>query len=139
MNQLTIFHINTERTFRGGEVQTLLLAKQLQVNGHQNFVFAQKKSLLAQEARGDGLITLELGMRGEWDLYAARKIRKAIRDNSPGILHAHTPHACALAILARGRRSLPAIVFSRRISAPLKRTTKYRQVDALLAVSPAIR
>ena len=135
MDKFTVFHINTERTYRGGEVQTLLLSKQLQRNGHSNVIFTQKNSMLATKAREEAIQTVELTMRGEWDTFAAQKIRKAIRHNRPAIMHAHTPHACALAILARGRSSSPVIVFSRRISSPLRRTAKYKQVDALMGFS----
>ena len=141
MNKLRIFHINSERTFRGGEVQTLLLARELQARGHSNLVIAQKDSPLAEKAQEANIPTLELRMRGEWDIIGAWKLRKAVQEYSPDIVHAHTPHACSLALFAK--IAPVGLVCSRRVIFPLPKNPltryKYRNVDAVLAVSQAVR
>ncbi|UCF81735.1 MAG: glycosyltransferase family 4 protein [Acidobacteriota bacterium] len=141
-DRLTVLHINTERSFRGGEVQTVLLARELAKRGHRNTVFAQAHAPLAHRAREEGLSAVELSMRGEWDALAAWHLRTAIRRLRPDVLHAHTPHAGAVALLARFPKKHPAVVLSRRVSFPIRKNFlsayKYRSVDAVLAVSHAV-
>ncbi len=138
-DSLTVFHINTERTFRGGEVQTLLLAQELQKRGHHNVVIAQAHSPLAVKAKESGILTLELSMKGEWDLFAASAIRKAMLIHKPDLLHAHTAQACSLALLARWNHRRIPVVFSRRLHSAIHNKLKARNVDAVLAVSSSIR
>ncbi len=143
MRKLTILHLNTERALRGGEVQTLLLARELNLREHKNVLCVQQGSPLARKARDSGVDAIELKMRGEWDLTAVAKLKQMIRLHDPDIIHAHTPHGGTLALLARGRKKIPAIVLSRRVSFPLKKNVlsrfKYHSMDGILAVSQAVR
>ena len=137
---MKIAHINTERTFRGGEVQTLLLARELQSRGHENVIIAQNGSLLSERAGEVSIRTLLLSMRGELDPVAALRLRKVLLQELPNIIHAHTPHAGSLALLARRKRT--PVVVSRRVIFPLKNflsRLKYQKADAVLAVSQSVR
>jgi glycosyltransferase involved in cell wall biosynthesis len=140
---LTILHVNTERALRGGELQMLMLAKELQSRGHKNRLILQNGSEALNQANERGLDFTSMSMRGEWDLMAAKKLRNQIRTTQPQIIHAHTSHAGTLALLARGNRRQPSIVLSRRVPLPLKKNAltvyKYRSMDAVLAVSHWIR
>lgn len=139
----TVLHVNTERTFRGGEIQTILLASELQRRGHRNVLFAQPGSPLADRGRRSGLATVEISMRGEWDVFAASKLRNSISDMAVDVVHAHTPHAGALALLAAAGRRQAAIVLSRRVARPIRQNflsqSKYQRADAVLAVSRTVR
>ena len=99
----------------------LFLAEELAARGHQNHLLLQEKSAAVEEAQRRNLSFEQLRMKGEWDLLAARRLRKAIERHRPNIVHAHTSHAGTLALLARGFGSTPPIVLSRRISLPLKK------------------
>ena len=137
---LIIFHINTEKTFRGGEIQTIHLTQGLQKLGHQNFLIARPGSRILQEAQAANIQTLTLNMRGEWDFIAAGRLRKWIDEYHPEILHAHTAHACAIALLARRGRKSPRIVYSRRVTYGGRYIRqKLKHVDVVLAVSKSIR
>ena len=48
---MKILHIDTERGFRGGELQVLLLMEGLKRKGHENFLVAPEWSLLTQKAQ----------------------------------------------------------------------------------------
>jgi glycosyltransferase involved in cell wall biosynthesis len=142
MNQkIRILHLNTEKTFRGGELQTLYLIQGLLERGHQNLLIAQKNSPLAERAIAVNAGVHEIQMSGEWDLGAILKLRKIIQEYRPDILHAHTGHALTLAILARIGIENLKIVFSKRLSFALKGLSryKYRSADAILAVSKPVR
>jgi L-malate glycosyltransferase len=139
-----ILHLNTERTWRGGEAQTLFLADGLRRRGHDVLVVAPPASPLARRAAESGLPVEPLDARGEWDMGAARRLAAILRSGRCGLLHYHTAHAIGIGTLASlmaGRR--PAVA-SRRVSFPLRGgplgRLKYRfRVDRVIAVSEAIR
>lgn len=142
MGHPSILHLNTAIAWRGGEVQTFLLARGLQERGYTNIIVAQPASELLKRAVLQGLPAVALPMRGEWDLRAVQELRRSIRRMAPDIIHAHTAHACTLGLLARSRKG-PRIVYSRRVSFPQKKNPlskwKSRAPDAILAVSKHIQ
>lgn len=141
-NHLIIFHINTEKGFRGGEIQTLSLVRGLQQRGHENCIFARPGSRILQQARDEGIPCFTLPMRGEWDFISGRTLRKLIGVQKPDLVHAHTAHACSIALMARWPDKRPPIVFSRRVAFPSRKALlrrKLKSVDALLAVSQTVR
>jgi glycosyltransferase involved in cell wall biosynthesis len=139
---LRVLHLNTERGYRGGEIQTLLLARELRKRGHVNVLAVPRGTVLADHAAQDGFDTHAFPMRGEWDVAAALRLRALVRGFRPHVLHAHTPHAGALALLARMGGRSPKIVLSRRVSVPIKGNflsrLKYKSADAVLCVSQAV-
>jgi glycosyltransferase involved in cell wall biosynthesis len=87
-----------------------------------------------------------LAPRNEVDLSSAWKLSRIIRQWRPQIVHAHDPHAVAMAGLALSFSApdpSPRVVASRRVDFHLQRHSfsrwKYRQVDLFLAASEAIR
>ena len=138
---LKSLHINTEAGFRGGEVQTLGLVRHLAAWDHPTILLAPPLSELAQRAEGAGLRVLPLKSRGEWDLLAVWRLRRLLHREDPDVLHAHTPHALTLALLARGNSPRPIVVGTRRVSFPLRSglsALKWARADALVAVSRSI-
>jgi glycosyltransferase involved in cell wall biosynthesis len=140
----TILHLNTESGWRGGEAQTLFLARGLARRGHASIVAAPPGSPLLERAVAAGLETLPVRARGEFDLRAARRVAAFLRGRSIDRLHLHSAHAVGIGSLATclaGRR--PAVA-SRRVSFPLHGgflgRLKYTwRVDRVIAVSEAIR
>ena len=98
---MKVLHLNTERTWRGGEKQCLRLAAGLRDRGEESEVVAQPGSPMAERARAEGLVVHEVPMRGEWDLGAVRAIRRLYRGRAPDVAHMHTSHAHTLGCLAR--------------------------------------
>lgn len=94
----------------------------------------------------EGPDLVPLAPRHEVDLSAAWKLSRIIRQWKPAIVHAHDPHAVAMAGLALSFGAptpRPLIVASRRVDFHLQRHSfsrwKYRQVDWFIAASRAIR
>lgn len=141
-SKLKVLHINTERGFRGGEIQTLHLIKGLNARGHQNILVAQKNSPLVKQAEQASISPIEINMRGEWDFVAALQLRKLLKQHSPSILHAHTAHAASLALLARTGKNI-ATIFTRRVTLPISRNPfarrKYSSLGGIIAVSQAVK
>jgi len=140
-------HIDTERTWRGGEQQMFYLARGLLHAGHEAMLVCQTDGAAAERAENEGIPVARLRMRGEADVLAAMRIADLARQRGAELLHAHTSHAHTLAVLAKLllRGKCPLIVH-RRVDfsihkLPLKLSLlKYRfGVDRYLAVSAAIK
>lgn len=143
---LTLFHMNTERTWRGGEGQTLALAQGLARRGHRSVVVAQRGGELAKRAAQAGVPTHEVAMRGEWDLAAVRRLAQLFRAERPAIVHMHTSHAHTLGVVASKWSGVGKRVVSRRVDFSIHRHAlslsglKYRfGVDRYVAISRAVR
>ena len=137
-------HIDTARTWRGGQRQVLLTVLGLRERGHRTVLIAHPDGELAARA-SEGHDLIRLAPRAEVDLHAGWKLSRIIKDLRPDIVHAHDPHAVALSALAlsfiTGGRC-PGLMASRRVAFHLKGNAfsrwKYHQVDCFIAASNAI-
>lgn len=147
-----IVHVNTERGWRGGEQQLLLLARGLRdvVPGIEQVVVAGPDTPLAQRARAADFEVLPISMRGALDRRARAALRRAFREQAPDLVHAHTSHGHSLAwgALRRGGPGpRPRLLVSRHVAYSIHRHVPFglarhkynRQCDALLCVSEAVR
>jgi glycosyltransferase involved in cell wall biosynthesis len=142
---LSSLHIDTARTWRGGQNQVLLTVRGLQAHGHRAILAAHAQGEL--RARATGLVeTVPLTVHGEVDIQAAWRLARLIARERPAVVHAHDPHGVAAAALAFAFGSAarrPALVASRRVDFHLGpgrlSRWKYRRVDLFLASSEAIR
>lgn len=137
-------HIDTARTWRGGQNQALLTVKGLRALGHPTMLVAHPEGELRKRAPQDPDL-VPLAPRFEVDFHAAWKLARIIRAFDPAILHAHDPHGVALAVLALGFRMPwppPMLVASRRVDFRLAShrlsRAKYKQVDRFICASGAI-
>ena len=138
-------HIDTARTWRGGQNQVLLTVLGLRALGHRAMLIAHAAGELRQRAK-EGLELIPLAPKMEMDLSAAWRLSRLIKQLRPDVLHAHDPHAVAMAALALSMSTQlhkPPLVASRRVDFHLTDNAfsrwKYRQVDLFICVSEAIR
>ena len=148
-------HVDTARTWRGGQNQVLLTVNGLRSIGHRAALVAHPDGELRRRAE-EGLDLIPIAPRTEMDLSAAWKFSRVIKRLQPDVIHAHDPHGVAMASLAlsmgsaanrstgsRQGASMPALVAARRVDFHLKGNSfsrwKYRQVDCFIAASEAIR
>jgi glycosyltransferase involved in cell wall biosynthesis len=140
-------HVDTARTWRGGQNQVLLTVNGLRAMGHRAALVAHPSGELRHRAE-QGLELVPLAPRTEVDFTAAWRFARVVKRLQPDIIHAHDPHAIAMAgvalsfgVAAGGRA--PALVASRRVDFHLKGNSfsrwKHRQVDCFIAASDAIR
>ena len=143
-------HIDTARSWRGGQNQALLTVRGLRALGHRAELVAHPDGELRKRAQGIDVIPL--APRSEVDVSAAWRLARIVRDLAPDIIHAHDPHGVAMASMAlsisaasrwRTGRRAPALVAARRVDFHLKPNSfsrwKYRQVDCFISASDAIR
>ena len=141
-------HIDTAKTWRGGQNQVLLTVLGLRALGHRATLVANGEGELRQRAK-EGLDLVPLAPVTEMDLSAAWKLSRLMKQLRPDVIHAHDPHGVAMAALAlsmsgaRTPRPLPPLVASRRVDFHMKGNAlsrwKYRQVECFVCASDAIR
>ena len=142
-------HVDTARTWRGGQNQVLLTVNGLRSIGHRAALVAHPDGELRRRA-DEGLELIPIAPRTEMDLSAAWKFSRLVKRLRPDVIHAHDPHGVAMASLALSIGSasakgepMPALVAARRVDFHLKGNSfsrwKYRQVDCFIAASEAIR
>src|SRR5215510_13496781 len=128
-------HVDTARTWRGGQNQVLLTVNGLRAIGQRATLVAHPDGELRRRV-DEGLDLLPLVPRTEMDLSAAWKFSRLLKRLRPDIIHAHDPHgvamaASALSLGASGSGPQPALVVSRRVDFHLKNNSfsrwKYRQ------------
>lgn len=138
-------HIDTARTWRGGQNQVLLTVLGLRALGRRAILVAHPDGELRRRA-AEGLELVPLAPSNEVDLACAWKLSRVLKRVRPEIIHAHDPHGAAMAALALSilaPKPAPHLVVSRRVDFHLKRNSfsrwKYRQVDTFITSSDAIR
>ena len=138
-------HIDTARTWRGGQNQVLLTVLGLRAAGHRAMLVAHPSGELRRRA-AEGLELVALAPDHELDLKAGWKLSRLLARARPDLVHAHDPHGVAMASVALSMLTQappPPLVASRRVDFRLKRNSfsrwKYRQVQLFIASSDAIR
>ena len=138
-------HIDTARTWRGGQNQVLVTVLGLRGLGHRTMLVAHPDGELRQRAK-EGLDLIPLAPKTEMDLGAAWRLSRLLKQLKPDIVHAHDPHGVAMAGLALSmstQLAKPPLVVSRRVDFHLRNAAlsrwKYRQVDCFICASEAIR
>ena len=92
-------HIDTARTWRGGQQQVLLTVLGLRARGHRAVLVAHPRGRAVRRA-SEGPDLVPLAPMNEIDLATAWKLSKIIRQWKPAIVHAHDPHAVSMTALA---------------------------------------
>ena len=138
-------HIDTARTWRGGQNQVLVTVMGLRALGHRAVLVAHAEGELRQRA-SEGLDLVPLAPRTEMDLGAAWRLARVLKQMTPAIVHAHDPHGVAMAALALSMSTQPRkppLIASRRVDFHIRGNAlsrwKYRQVDCFICASEAIR
>ena len=138
-------HIDTARTWRGGQNQVLLTVLGLRAQGHRAALVAQPAGELRRRA-AEGLELIPIASSGEMDFRAAWALSRVLKTLRPTVVQAHDAHAVAMVALARSLGRLdpvPGFVVSRRVDFHIRRNAfsrwKYSQVDLFLCASEAIR
>jgi glycosyltransferase involved in cell wall biosynthesis len=143
---MKILHVNTEKTWRGGEQQTLYLLKGLKKRNITSHLLCQPGSPMEERAKKAAIEVFPVAMHGEVDLFAICRLRIHIKRFNYDIIHSHTSHAHTLAFLASlGIRT--RLLVSRRVDFSIFRHSflhlsgiKYRSMaDYYIAISHKIK
>jgi glycosyltransferase involved in cell wall biosynthesis len=138
--RVKVAHLDTGRTWRGGQAQVLLLIEGLRRRGIENLLLAPPGPLL-DRARSLGIDCRVWRVRAELDPIAVLTGSRALA--GVDVAHAHSAHAHAAGVPAARLARVPAVVVSRRVDFevaknPLSRL-KYRlPVDRYLCISRGV-
>jgi glycosyltransferase involved in cell wall biosynthesis len=138
-------HVDTGRGWRGGQIQVMYTVLGLRAAGHRTALVAHPQGELIRRM-AEGMDLIPLAPTHEVDLAAAWRLSRVIKQLKPQVVHAHDPHAVAMASTALSI-ALPAprpwLVAARRLDLRMARNSfskwKYGQVDCFIASSAAIR
>jgi glycosyltransferase involved in cell wall biosynthesis len=138
-------HVDTARSWRGGQNQALLTVLGLRTRGHRALLVAHPDGELAKRA-AEGHDLVRLAPAHEVDFAAGFRFSRILRSLEPDVVHAHDPHGVSMAAMAlstmRASRR-PLLVAARRVDFHLKQNAfsrwKYKQVDLMICSSHAIR
>lgn len=144
MNALRILHLDSERTWRGGERQVLELMRRQRAMGDEPHLAAPVTSALAVRAADEGIPVHPVAMKGTWDVGSALAVAKLHRVLRPHVTHWHAARAHAIGAMAALLAPGPARVLSRRVDFPVRRSPGSRllyalPIDAILAISEGVR
>lgn len=143
---MKILHVNTEKTWRGGEQQTLNLLKGLKKRNISSHLLCQPGCPMQERAKKAGIGVFPVAMRGEVDLLASYRLRRLIKRFKYDIIHSHTSHAHSLAFWGSfGRKT--SLLVTRRVDFSIFRHSflylsgiKYRHMtDFYIAISHKIK
>src|SRR3954451_8268261 len=137
-------HLDTGRAWRGGQIQVMHTVLGLRALGHRAALVAHPEGELIRRM-AEGMDLIPLAPTHEVDLAAAWRLSRVIKQLEPDVVHAHDPHAVAMAATALSIAS-PAhtrLVAARRLELRMARNSfsrwKYAQVDCFIASGAAIR
>ena len=139
---MRVAHLDSGRTWRGGQAQVLLLLRGLAARGHRCLLLAPAGPLL-DRARALGVESERWSPFADWDAGALLRAVAALRRFGPEVAHGHDARAHALGVPAARLAGVRAAVVSRRVGVtvagnPLSRL-KYRlPVDRYLCVSRGV-
>ena len=139
---MRVLHVNPARTWRGGERQVLLLARNLAQQGVENVLAVDPAGVLGGRAEASGLATVRFRARVDADPAAVLAGVRMIRSVRPDLLHLHTARAHGAAGLSARIAGFRPVLVTRRVELPVRGPWgrwKYRRLaDHYIAISAAV-
>ena len=141
---MSLFHIDAGKEWRGGQRQSLFLAKELRRKGFPVFFVVQPDSPLHKKASEAELPLLPLKIRSEFDVLAILRLSFLMRRRNCRLAHFHDAHGVAVGSAAASLAKVPLRIISRRVDFPLKKNyfsrKKYlNHIDAVVAISEGVK
>jgi len=142
---LRVLHIDTQRTWRGGQQQVFYLLDAMVRQGYDTQLICQPGSRLANTCARQGLPFHAVKMRGELDFGAGLKIAIHCKNHNFRIVHCHSAHALAIGLWAKLFHPALKLIAVRRVDFHIKKNwfsrLKYRTswVNKIVCISRAIQ
>jgi glycosyltransferase involved in cell wall biosynthesis len=132
--EIKILHIDTQKTWRGGQQQAFYLHQGLIAKNYTSIMICQPDSPMAKRCLEQKLPFQEIKMRNEADLIAASKISALIKKNQYNIIHCHSAHAQMLGIIIKLFFPKLILIGSRRVDFPIRSNffSKFKYNSSLL-------
>jgi len=141
-----IIHIDTAKSWRGGQQQAAYLHEGLLHKGINSLMVCPEHSAMALWCQERRYPVQTLPLCCEADIVSALRLARTVKKNGRCILHAHNAHAITFALMAKLRvKKQAAVIASRRVDFSLKSHVwtqwKYRTslLDKIVCVSHEIQ
>jgi len=139
-----ILHVDSERPWRGGQNQVLLLMRRQRARGWEPHLAAPGDAALLARAAAERFAVHPVAMRGTWDVASVLALAVLLRSLRPEVVHWHAARAHAIGALASLLDPGPIRVLSRRVVFPVRGSIGSRllyalPVDRIAAISGAVR
>ena len=134
---MKVLHINSEKSWRGGEQQMASLMKILRKEGVESSLLARKSSEAFKRLKGENFQAWEVAYGG-LNLRCSLKLKDLMKEFD--IIHTHTANAHTVAYLASLWGGQTPIVVSKRTDFPVKSPRKFNHpnIKRILCVSNKI-
>ncbi|MBZ9630592.1 glycosyltransferase family 4 protein [Salegentibacter sp. LM13S] len=119
---LKILHVSAVKNWGGGENQIELLCEEFK-NNHpevENLILCVGKGLFHKKLKNTSLNFKTASLSFNFDLRYSLKIGRICKKEQIDLIHIHDPKALSLVVLADKFYNLPAMVFSKKTSFPIK-------------------
>lgn len=142
---MTILHLSSEKTWRGGEQQIAYLIQELNSRGINNLVACRKGSAFETHCRQQEIPYFSLPFSNSLDLRTALGLRRICTKAGIDLMHLHSSKSHGVAVLSAWLGNSTPMVLSRRVDFPLKRNwlsqKKYNHpgIRKIVCVSDAIK
>jgi len=143
---MTILHVSTPASWRGGEQQVAYLVNALHDKGIDQVVLTVERSALSKRLMEHNISVTTFISRGFMDINVAKKISTLCKGKTFDIIHCHDSHAHSAAVMAASLfgNKVPIIV-SRRVDFPVsgnplsKWKYNHPMVKRIICVSETIK
>jgi glycosyltransferase involved in cell wall biosynthesis len=137
-----VLHVDTARSWRGGQNQVMLTALGMKERGHEVTLVCLRGGELLARATAAGLRVRGAAFQGDLGPLGLLTLARALRETRPEVMQLHDPHAVSAGLVAGRISGLRArLVATRRTDFRLRSfpsRLKYRAADRVVAVSRAI-
>jgi hypothetical protein len=99
--QIKIYHLDTEKTWRGGQQQEVYLFEGLLNSGYQTYMICQPGSAMEEYCINKNLPYKAMSFRDEFDYKAGKELAKLAGKEGKTILHLHTGHSVSWGLWAK--------------------------------------
>lgn len=143
--QIRVLHIDTGKTWRGGQQQAFYLHKELVDKKIFSIMICNTNSKLSDRCKEAGLPSISVNMIGEADIIASFKIAKICKKEKINIVQCHSSHAQSIGLVAKYFYSKVKLLAVRRVDFHIRNNKlsllKYNsnKVDKIICVSEAIK
>ncbi len=115
MNKIKIAHIDSGKSWRGGQAQVFLLLKGLKNLDTESILFSPPDSPLTQKTSELDIKVFPIPLRNEWGIISALKIKKIIEKENIDLIHVHDAKSQSIAWLTSFFLKNIPIISTRRV------------------------
>jgi glycosyltransferase involved in cell wall biosynthesis len=141
---IRILHIDTGKTWRGGQQQVAYLLEAMNERGFHTALVCPPKSSLEKFCHDKSIPCMPIKMLGELDVLAGCRISQICRNLDFNILHLHSGHALSIGLWAKIFLPKLKLITVRRVAFHIKKNWfsqlkyKNRLLDKIVCISHEI-